>query len=348
MNTTRLPPYLLHVAVWGAVFVAYLPFFLTNEIGQPLLRDALGLGLLGLLYYGNARGLLPRWPVPAFTGRYLLAVLALWAGVTGLRLGLEQALFGAAQATGFPSARRYGLYVGLLHGLVLLVSYFVTVLGQRAAEARRDQAIIGQQQQAQLLYLRSQINPHFLFNTLNNLHALTVLRAPEAPEMVLRLAALLRYAIYSTQAARVPVLHEVAHIRELLWLYQARSETPLPITLAVECPAPGPAIEPMLLIPLVENCLKHSDVDYNPAGYVRLRLHATPTEIIFETENSRPAEAPPQDAAHGVGLANIRERLRLTYGPAAAGLRITTTPTTFTVRLHLPLLPHAPHPHPAR
>ncbi|WP_310394630.1 histidine kinase [Hymenobacter sp.] len=348
MNLTQRRNWLLHVAVWSALFVAYLPFFLNNHIGQPLERDALGLGLLLLLYYGNARVLMPRLLARPGPGAYLLAALALGGGVSALRLGLDAALFGADMATGFPSLNRYRLYVLLLHGLVLGVSYFVTALRRREAEARRAQATISQQQQAQLLYLRSQINPHFLFNTLNNLYALTVARAPEAPEMVLRLAALLRYAIYSTREARVPVLQEVEHIRELLWLYQVRFEHPVPITLAVDCPAPGPDIEPMLLIPLVENCLKHGDLDYNPAGYVRLRLQVTATELVFETENTKDAADQPKDAAHGVGLDNIRQRLRLTHGAARAALLTLATPTTFTARLHLPLLPHAEDSHPAR
>ncbi|MBC8085239.1 MAG: sensor histidine kinase [Hymenobacter sp.] len=348
MSLPKWRPFLLHAAVWGALFVAYLPFFLTNNIGQPLLRDSLGLGLLLLLYYGNARLLMPRLHERERPGSYALAVLALWGGVSGLRLGLEDALFGAGLATGFPSLKRYVLYVLLLHGLVVVVGYFVERLRWREAEARRSQAVISEQREAQLLYLRSQINPHFLFNTLNNLYALMVAGAPEAPEMVLRLAALLRYAIYSTREARVPVLREIEHIRELLWLYQVRFEVPLPIALTVDCPAPGPDIEPMLLIPLVENCLKHGDLDYNPAGYIRLRLRVTATELLFETENSRDVVEQPKDAAHGVGLANIRQRLRLTHGTARATLATAATATTFTVRLHLPLPPHAQDSHPAR
>lgn len=352
MTLSQRRTILLHLAAWSALFGAYLPFFLTNHIGQPLLRNGLGLLWLGLLYYGNALILIPGWHERGRRGGYWALATGLWAGSAALRLVLERWWFGAGLATGFPSVGRYVLYVAILHGLVWLVSYFLTVLRTREAAARRAQAIISEQQQAQLQYLRSQINPHFLFNTLNNLYALAMARAPETPDVVLRLAALLRYAIYSTREPLVAVGEEVAQIRQLLWLFQLRYEAPMPVSLVVEGPAVDPRIEPMLLMPLVENCLKHSDVADNPAGYIRLRLRLTGEELVFETQNTRAPAPQPQDDAHGVGLTNIRQRLRLTYGPVRAGLAVSETPATFTARLHLPLTPlTAPHvedSHPAR
>lgn len=352
MTISQRRTLLLHGAAWSALFGVYLPFFLNNHIGQPLLRNGLGLLWLLLLYYGNALVLIPGWHERGRRTGYWALATGLWAGSTALRLALERAWFGAGLATGFTSVGRYALYVSLLHSTVWLVSYFLTVLRAREAAARHAQAIISEQQQAQLLYLRSQINPHFLFNTLNNLYALAVARAPETPDVVLRLAALLRYAIYSTREPLVAVAQEVEQIRQLLWLFQLRYEAPMPVSLDVKGLAANPRIEPMLLMPLVENCLKHSDVADNPTGYIRLRLFLTAQELVFETENTRDPTPQPQDDAHGVGLANIRQRLRLTYGPAQAGLAVAETPTTFAARLHLPLTPspapHAEDSYPAR
>ena len=135
---------------------------MANYIGQPLLRN--GLLLLLPLYYGNALGMIPRWYERGRSAVYWALATGLWAGTTALRLVLERAWFVAGLATGFQSVSRYVLYVSLLHGMVWLVSYFLTVLRAREAAARRVQAIIGEQQ-AQLQHLRSRINPHFLFNT---------------------------------------------------------------------------------------------------------------------------------------------------------------------------------------
>jgi two-component system, LytTR family, sensor kinase len=168
--------------------------------------------------------------------------------------------------------------------------------------------------EAQINYLKAQINPHFLFNTLNNIYAAATLQHPRTADMVLRLSDLLRYVTYEARAEQVPLHREVAHIRAYIELFQLKSAAPLPIRFDVEGPLEQLQVEPLLLLPLVENAFKHSDLDTNPEGFLNIVLHCSPTALDFQVENSFHADNVQKDAVGGVGLDNIRQRLRLKYG----------------------------------
>jgi len=340
------PRRLLPIVIWSGLFILYLPFFSNNRVTHALEYNALGFATAITYYYFNARVLIPRLYE---TGRYVAFVAALVGSglaLTGLRLLVEYVLLHDEILRAFPGRHRYHLYSVTSMMVVALVSSFSQIVRNRRQAEAQAREIIARQQESQLLYLRAQINPHFLFNTLNNIYALALARSADTPEMVLRLSSLLRYAIYSTSQHLVTVSEEVTQIEELLALYRLRCAGPVDLRLSVDDGARQVRLEPMLLIPLVENCLKHGDVEYNPEGYVHLRLSREGDELLFEarntTDTTSPAPAAPSGSAegvasHGVGLANIRRRLELTYPPGAARLLTDRQGNVFTAALHLPV-----------
>lgn len=323
----------------------YLPFFANNQVAHPLSYAVLTVVTAAGYYYYNAYVLVPKYFEMGHYVRFFGILVTCGLTLAAARIWLEYQWLGDDILHAFPSRERYHLYAVTNILFVALVSSYNQILSNRRRAATRAQEIIARDQENQLLYLRAQINPHFLFNTLNNIYALSLAQSPDTPEMVLRLAGLLRYAIYSTSQQFVTVEEEVAEIEELLALYRLRCVGPVDLRLEILLEARGGRLEPMLLVPLVENCLKHGDVEYNPTGFVHLRLSRQDHDLVFEARNTTdtPAEANPAPvgsaegvAPHGVGLNNIRRRLELTYPPEAAALLTSRENGVFTSVLRLP------------
>jgi two-component system, LytTR family, sensor kinase len=198
--------------------------------------------------------------------------------------------------------------------IVALVAVGYQLLYNRFKNEQKNLALINEQQAAQLQFLKAQINPHFLFNALNNVYSLTLAKSNDAPKMLLKLSDLLRYVIYESQKETVDLAREAQSIGQFIELFQMRSEAPLRIQFTTAGNLSGVRIEPMILIPLVENCFKHCDFDQNPAAFTKIQLETTPQYLRFFSQNTFDKTDKQKDAVGGVGLENIRRRLALRYG----------------------------------
>ena len=167
---------------------------------------------------------------------------------------------------------------------------------------------------SELAFLKSQINPHFLFNTLNNIHTLAYKKADGAPEAIMRLSELMRYMLYESDVERVPLKMELQHLRSFIGLQALRFKTADVVDLQVSGELDKHTIAPLLLLPLVENAFKHG-YQLNRPGAIRIRLE-TGTQLVFKVENDKPPAgmAVNKDETGGIGLENIRRRLELIYG----------------------------------
>jgi two-component system, LytTR family, sensor kinase len=174
-------------------------------------------------------------------------------------------------------------------------------------------AIINEQKEAQLQFLRGQINPHFLFNTLNNIYALATVKSDNAPIMILRLSELLRYVIYDSQAERVYLNKEIDQIHRFIELFQMRFREQVKIDFIVDGSLEDTMIEPMVLIPLVENCFKHCNFDSDNKAFIIILVKIEQGKLTFETQNTFSKANTQKDKVGGVGLENIRKRLDLKY-----------------------------------
>ncbi len=220
--------------------------------------------------------------------------------------------------------------------LILLLSTFYQLLMNRFDAERRNMSIINEQREAQLQFLRGQINPHFLFNTLNNIYSLAVIQSQKTAPMVLQLSSLLRYVIYESREETVPLNREIRHLEAFVQLFQMRSEGPRDIRWVQRGNPEGLWIEPMILIPLVENSFKHCDFETNPEAYIHLQLTVEEQILHFSTENTYNTADQQKDRVGGIGLENIRKRLALKY-PQSSHLHIDHHPGIFRVELELTL-----------
>ena len=259
-----------------------------------------------------------------------VAALAIW-----LRISLNDWFF----APGFrmtnpvfrPEVRLW--FAGVFTTVpVLLVSFFYQLLRNRYRTERQYLSLINSHNEARLQFLKAQINPHFLFNTLNNIYSLSLVKSDQTPQMILLLADLLRYVIYESQHEKVALEKEVIHLQKFIALFQMRHETPVNIRFETTGNAEHWEIEPMILIPLVENCFKHCDFDTNPQAFVSISLQTNQEELTFKTRNSCSWQPSQKDETGGVGLENIRSRLALQQ-PQQSWLDISQTPFTFDVSL---------------
>jgi hypothetical protein len=191
--------------------------------------------------------------------------------------------------------------------------------------------------QAELQLLKAQIHPHFLFNTLNNLYALTLRQSDEAPEVVKRLTGLLQFVVEQGDAPLVALPAEVALLRNYLALEQLRYGQRLTLEFEADDIPATAQIAPLLLLPLVENAFKHGAAEQLGQAHIRVALAVAGKRLTCVITNTKNETSAVMDGPAGIGLRNVRQRLQLLY-PQRHRLEIEAGPDTFTVRLTLELL----------
>ena len=167
----------------------------------------------------------------------------------------------------------------------------------------------------ELKYLRSQIQPHFFFNTLNNLYSLTIDKSEKAPDLILKLSDLMKYFLYETGKDYQTLKNEIAHIKDYIEIERLRYDETLKIDFNIEGEIKKTMIKPLLLIPLVENAFKHGARNSEKNPYININLIVTKSLINFKVENSsqNPTKKIKQQIG-GIGLSNVKKRLELNYG----------------------------------
>ncbi|WP_234735531.1 sensor histidine kinase [Tellurirhabdus bombi] len=197
--------------------------------------------------------------------------------------------------------------------------------------------------QAELQLLKSQIHPHFLFNTLNNLYSLTLHRSDHSPSVVLKLAELLRYMLYEANAAEVPLEKEIAFLRNYIGLEQLRYGSRLDMSVTIKGDTQQKLIAPLLLIPLLENAFKHGTSEQLEQAWMHLDLVVQEQVMKFKLINSREADERKLKQEGGIGLQNVRKRLELLY-PGRYELKVVPEEETFMVYLTLELAEESTRP----
>jgi two-component system, LytTR family, sensor kinase len=193
----------------------------------------------------------------------------------------------------------------------------------------------------ELAFLRAQIQPHFFFNTLNNLYSLTLQKSDLAPEVVLKLSSLMSYMLYESATPLVPLEKEIATLDNYLSLEQLRFGGRLSLCFEKKGATAGVHLPPLLLLAFVENSFKHGMAQITGEGRINMRLEVQSDELTFRIDNPIVRGQPRKKSAgeretQGIGLKNVIRRLDLLYG-SRYGLDLRETATTFYVTLKLPL-----------
>jgi len=185
----------------------------------------------------------------------------------------------------------------------------------------------------QLEYLKYQINPHFLMNTLNNIHALVDIDPEKSKQTILELSKMMRFVLYEGNKQVVPLDREIAFLQNYIQLMKLRYTDKVKITVDVPKNLPNKEVPPLMFITFVENAFKHG-VSYRQASFIDIAINIGEDKLVFDCRNSR---IPKEDDKHGgVGLANVKKRLELIYGNRYT-LDIKDEQDTYTVKLSLPL-----------
>jgi len=195
-----------------------------------------------------------------------------------------------------------------------------------------------EKQQAELNYLKSQTNPHFLFNTLNNIYSLARDKSDLAPESILRLSTILRFMLYETGGAFIAIEQELKIIGDYISLEQLRYDDSLHISFKHDIEDMKQALPPLLLIPLVENAFKHGASETRSQPFVDIHLSVNKRRLVFVVINSTDKFPEEGSVKENIGLSNLRRQLQLLYNDF--NLSVQQGESAFTTTLNINLASH--------
>ena len=261
----------------------------------------------------------------------------------------------------FLDKRRYFLYGILLIGSIFLGAYlkanmkgwhdiskfffffiYTTGTGMAAFFLRRNMIIQREndekeklQKEMELTYLKEQVNPHFLFNSLNSTYALARQQSPETPDLVMQLSELMRYQLESSKKDTVLLKEELEFIENYLLLEEKRLSKRCTVEFLIDGDLMDLRIAPMLLIPFVENAIKHGAQSTNKQSTIDISVSIKNTTLHFCVVNSKPPMVS-ASKRKGMGLENVRRRLKLLY-PNSHGLKIDDKEKVYHLDLSIDL-----------
>ena len=195
--------------------------------------------------------------------------------------------------------------------LFMMLSLATYVIIDNFVQRQHRKNLENEKLSAELAFLKSQLNPHFLFNSLNNIYALAYLKSDKAPEAILKLAGIMRYMLYESNEDTVSLADEINYLRNYIELQKLRVKEEVFVVLQVEIDAPeNHRIMPLLLISFLENAFKHG-VSTDAGRPIRIAMRLTDNQLHFKAENAKNQQN--KDQTPGVGLRNLRRRLQLGY-----------------------------------
>lgn len=186
----------------------------------------------------------------------------------------------------------------------------------------------------EMKFLKTQINPHFLFNALNNIYALSIIKSEKTPGMILKLSDMLRFTLYDSENKKVKLKREIEYINNFIEFQKLKTDSDLNIRMDASGCNDEFMIEPMLLIPFIENSFKHGNIDNPKKGWLQVSVKTLGPILVFQVRNSLPPIAINKDIVGGIGVENVRKRLNILY-PGRYEMKIDKTETEFGVFLKI-------------
>jgi len=213
---------------------------------------------------------------------------------------------------------------------VISAAMLIKLMGNSFKQEKQLREIEKEKFSAELSLLKAQINPHFFFNTLNSLYALTLKGSRQASKVVLRLSDLMHYMLYEASSNKVPLKDEIKYLENYISIEQMRFGDRLELSFQYSGDIEDKLIAPLLLLPFVENAFKHGIED--DAGWITINLKVRETHLFLKVENSCAAVS--KQKGKGMGLSNVKKRLTLLY-PGNYELIINHTAGVFEAELEM-------------
>jgi two-component system, LytTR family, sensor kinase len=232
----------------------------------------------------------------------------------------------------------YQQYIFALTFFVAAGSTVMKIVNDWLRTQKDRKELVTQTMQSELKFLRSQINPHFLFNTLNSIYALTLKKSDKAPEIVIKLSEMMRYMLYECNERQVALSKEIQYIRNYVDLEKLRQGQKVRIDFDVHGEITDQMIAPLIFTPFLENSFKHG-VNQTSEGFINILLDVQAKSVVLEIENSKPPRhqlVQKSRQSGGIGLVNVRRRLELLY-PDNYTLKISDSADKYKIHLALGL-----------
>ncbi|MCB9231294.1 MAG: histidine kinase [Bacteroidia bacterium] len=334
----RKHPWIFHLVFWAAYFL--LSSVILSELldfPKALLRSVVIIFLQASLVYINFY-LLNRFLFRNNVPVYFLLLLIAWFGVGVLRAWIEATLLLKPLIGLEPLSAQHLSVIFLTSFLVLVVSSLARFIDEWYQKRMQAQELESAKLEADLRFLQSQVNPHFLFNVLNMIYTQAYTGSPETAPTVMKLSNMMRYMLEATRKSRVNLQEELDYLRDFIAMQDLKKGRKQNVELKVNGQVEGIFIEPMLFIPFLENAFKHGNVSHEADGWVKGELKIEPGQLEFSMGNSLGKTNPMKDKTSGVGLENIKKRLELLY-PGRHQLKLMKGETQFEAILKLNLSP---------
>jgi len=223
----------------------------------------------------------------------------------------------------------------LPHFLLVSTAAAIKLLVDYARAQRRIGELAKEKAETELQFLRSQINPHILFNSLNAIYFLIDRENTKARDTLLQFSDLLRYQLYDCNQPSIAIEKEIAYLHNYVGLQQLRRDEHYEVKMEAGDEVKGFSIAPLLLLPLVENAFKHISHHMEKTNFVHIRLSAQACNFTLQVINSKDP-SPTKNQPGGIGLPNVKRRLELLY-PGKHELEINEEKNVYSIRLQLNL-----------
>ena len=351
-SKSKLITILIHILIWGVFGLIYFYQPLTFNITVPYqlwIKETIILGLVIIAYYSNSFILVPRFLLKNKMGVYFIAVICIAAVIVTLNiyldqwLNIDQLLHAAFHKSGPPRPHRgrnpgWDFAMIAMIALVIGVSTSITTIQKWQKDKQEREELEKDKVTSELSFLKAQINPHFFFNTLNNIYALTVVDAEVAGKAIHQLSRMMRYLLYDTQQGQTMLSQEVDFVKDYISLMQLRLTDVVKVTFDAPSGLKDKPLAPMIFLPFVENAFKHG-VSATLQSHINITLQQTDNIIDLIVKNSIINDnSVSLDTNSGIGLVNTRRRLDLLYpGKYKLDISELNADNEYTVHLMLDL-----------
>lgn len=317
--------------------------FVLNEARPDLNLKEIGINAIFCLNYVLLVGVINYYFLPKFFYEDKIGLFILFSfaamGVAGfIEEGVVEKIF-------YPNTRGTGsvnlddiahAFFGFLP-LVTVMFTFKLAWDYRDKQ-RKTEELAKENLENELKFLKSQINPHVLFNNLNNIYAFSMEQSPRAPQMILKLANIMRYMLYECEEAYVPLSKELKYLESYIQLYELQLEGRGKVKFKQVGSPEGYHVAPLLLVAFVENCFKHSMATQLKDILIQVQVRIFDGLLDFTAENNYGTYTQEEDPVEGgIGLKNVKKRLTLLY-PGKHSLKIQQTKENFWVNLRIQLV----------
>lgn len=326
-SKSKLITIIIHILIWGVFGLIYFFQPLSWNIIVPYqvwLKNSIILGLLVIAFYFNASVLVPGFLLKNRTSIYFLiaigvaVIIVLLNGYVDKWLNLHHLLEEAFHRSGPPPKHRnhdhdWDIFIISTTALVLGISTSITTIQKWQSDKQKHQEMEQEKISSELSFLKAQINPHFFFNTLNNIYALTFVNADTSRKAIHQLSRMMRYVLYDTQNSTTQLSQEIAFIKDYISLMQLRLTDAVKIDIISPSVLKDAAVAPMLFLPFVENAFKHG-VSATQQSDISIRFDQNDTLLELNVQNNIFKEQSGNlEEGSGIGLNNTRRRLDLLY-----------------------------------